>query len=934
MCDFCGMEQTLPKIDSPEKIELFVKANDFRLANRFDIAKKQYEQIIAKYPDDNEAYWCKLLCVYGIEYIDDDLTERKIPTCHRTIKESIFTDKDYKLIISRATPDEKAIYETEAKEIDRIQKEILLKAGQEEPYDIFICFKDSDENGKRTLDSQYANKIYTHFTNNGYKVFFSRVTLKSKVGSEYEPIIYSALSTAKVMLLVCANKDYINAPWVRNEWSRFLEFIKSDYTKVIVPCLKDVYPYDLPDELARVQVMDMGELDFYENLTRQIDSKFGRFVPPPQPVVEPVSQVRIQENATKIPDISQEDVIMKGYFNRIKLFLADNEWKKVDDYAERILDLQIENAEAYVFKLMAELKVESREKLKDCAQPFDQNVNYKRACTYGDESLRKELKGYNDFIINRIETARLNEIYERGLNALKRAKTENDYKEAGKIFDSIKDYKDAKSLAQDCYLQARNVVEQEKLKAENERKDGIYQKAKKLIGTKALKDQKDAVSLLESIAGWKDSSELIADCKLNIVKLEAELKEKNREKEYCQKLIKDLESAKSGSDIEKTKKESNQKILKLEKEKDTLIDLLNKYPDIEARLVEATNNLNNFNKKCDKKRKDIKVINQTITKYKQEKDSLGIFAFKRKKELEELIRGEESKLSALKLELDEIVDADPGYDTLVKEIKKERKGYNSIKEIETDLKKTKQELTQNQQKIDSSTKTKEDIISELKKYSYGISLLEEYKLNKIAKLFNISQSKAGSLGVGDTVKFGKYSQDGDEDDKDPIEWDVLEKNGDKVLLISSYSLENKIFDTFSGRWGSSSLHYWLVTDFIEKAFSNEERAKILTRTATVGKNPKYNFENKGDCYEDKVFLLNIDEAKKYFKNDLDRVCRLTPNASPGFGRSDDGWWLCSPGKHDRQVAYVTEKGEIDYEGLEASEYGYCGVRPAIWVSLS
>ncbi|MBO5223579.1 MAG: hypothetical protein J6C23_03610, partial [Clostridia bacterium] len=139
VCELCGMEQTLPKIDDPKKIELLVKANEYRMASRFDVAKKQYESIIAQYPDDNEAYWCKLLCVYGIEYVDDFVTARKIPTCHRTVRESIFNNTDYKLIISRASIEEKAIYETEAKEIDRLQKEIIEKANKEQPYDIFIC---------------------------------------------------------------------------------------------------------------------------------------------------------------------------------------------------------------------------------------------------------------------------------------------------------------------------------------------------------------------------------------------------------------------------------------------------------------------------------------------------------------------------------------------------------------------------------------------------------------------------------------------------------------------------------------------------------------------------------------------------------------------------------------------------------------------------
>lgn len=275
-CDFCGMQQTLPIMHSDLQMKMLFEANADRLASKFDIAKVKYDRLITLYPDDNEAYWCKILCEYGIEYVDDALTERKIPTCHRTVEQSIFDNEDYKFITSRATAEERAIYESEAVEIDRIQKEICKVAEAEQPYDIFICFKDTDGEGKRTLDSQYGGKIYTYLTNNGYKVFFSRVSLKDKLGREYEPVIYSALKSSKLMLLVCTSSEHVNSAWVRNEWSRFLEFAEHDVEKTVVPCLADMDVYDLPDTLSRFQVADMKELDFYESLLRQINSKFNR----------------------------------------------------------------------------------------------------------------------------------------------------------------------------------------------------------------------------------------------------------------------------------------------------------------------------------------------------------------------------------------------------------------------------------------------------------------------------------------------------------------------------------------------------------------------------------------------------------------------------------------------------------------------------------
>ena len=38
--------------------------------------------------------------------------------------------------------------------------------------------------------------------------------------------------------------------------------------------------------------------------------------------------------------------------------------------------------------------------------------------------------------------------------------------------------------------------------------------------------------------------------------------------------------------------------------------------------------------------------------------------------------------------------------------------------------------------------------------------------------------------IGDIVQMGTYEQDGDPETEDPICWDVLDKDGDAMLLIS------------------------------------------------------------------------------------------------------------------------------------------------------
>ena len=125
------------------------------------------------------------MCGGNLEVKDGD----KVPTCHRTLFDSIFDDVDYKEAIAHADSVAKDVYQAEAKEIDRLQKHIIKVSQKEEPYDIFIFYKETDETGKRTPDSVLAHDIYEKLIEKDYKVFFARVTLEGKLGQEYEPIL-------------------------------------------------------------------------------------------------------------------------------------------------------------------------------------------------------------------------------------------------------------------------------------------------------------------------------------------------------------------------------------------------------------------------------------------------------------------------------------------------------------------------------------------------------------------------------------------------------------------------------------------------------------------------------------------------------------------------------------------------------------------------
>ena len=274
-CDYCGTVQTVPSADNEKKVALFNRANRLRLANEFDKAAGIYESIIAEFPEEAEAYWGIVLCTYGVEYVDDPATGKKIPTCHRSSFSSVMENDAFEQAYENADVVARRVYRDEAKRLEEIRKGIIEVSSKEEPYDIFICYKETDENGDRTIDSVIAQDVYDALTEKGYRVFFSRITLEDKLGQEYEPYIFAALNSAKVMLVFGTDYEYFDAVWVKNEWSRFLHLMSTGQKKTLIPCYKGIDAYDMPKEFAKLQSQDMGKVGAIQDLLRGIEKLLG-----------------------------------------------------------------------------------------------------------------------------------------------------------------------------------------------------------------------------------------------------------------------------------------------------------------------------------------------------------------------------------------------------------------------------------------------------------------------------------------------------------------------------------------------------------------------------------------------------------------------------------------------------------------------------------
>lgn len=486
-CEYCGTRQTLPRLDDDRRVSMYDRANHFRRNNEFDKAMGIYEQILNEDNSDAEAYWSLVLCRYGIEYVEDPSSHKRIPTVNRAQFTSVYDDDNYKSALKYADSYQRIIYEEEAKTINEIQKGILAISQKEDPFDVFICYKETDASGGRTQDSVLAQDLYYQLKQEGFKVFFSRITLEDKLGTAYEPYIFAALNSARVMVAVGTCAANFNAVWVKNEWARFLSLIKQGQKKVLIPAYKDMDPYDLPEEFSHLQAQDMSKLGFMQDLIRGIKK-----------IISAEAPVKEKSAPTVVSGGLNAALLLKRAF----MFLEDGNFKEANEYCEKVLDLDPENADAYLGKLMAATKTRKEEELADCAK-FYNSVNYEKIMRYGSDKLKSELRDYAD-------KARKNEIFAHAMGEMSKhvfyghnvpldnsqraiyyQNAINGFQSAIDYFKSVSGWKNADEKVDECLQKIEEIKERqeaERLQAEEERiraKQNV-KKRKKAIGIGAL----------------------------------------------------------------------------------------------------------------------------------------------------------------------------------------------------------------------------------------------------------------------------------------------------------------------------------------------------------------------------------------------------------------------------------------------------------------
>ena len=215
------------------------------------------------------------------------------------------------------------------------------------------------------------------------------------------------------------------------------------------------------------------------------------------------------------------------------------------------------------------------------------------------------------------------------------------------------------------------------------------------------------------------------------------------------------------------------------------------------------------------------------------------------------------------------------------------------------------------------------------KYNEASSLIAEGKYNDALLLFDeigdykdavVLKQKCALLTceTGDIITYGTYEQDDNSSNgTEAIEWIVLERDGDKALVLSLYCLEQMPFNNTLAQvtWENCSLRKWLNGTFLGDAFSQEEQGQILSTKVL----------DEGKQTTDKVFLLSEDEAVDYLTSNERRA-----DATERVSTSHCYWFLRTTGSVSN-VAYVSYDGEVGYyEDVDRNWW----VRPAMWIEIS
>lgn len=852
-CEFCGSTQAVPNLDDEKKEQLFSRAVDRRLNCEFSVASGLYEGIVVDYPEEAEGYWGLILCKYGVQYVEDPRTGNMVPTFHRTRFHRVMDDPDFERVLKYSDISSKEVYLQKAEEIERLREEIIEVTNKEKPYDIFICYKEKNAIGERTEDSVIAEDVYNVLVKDNYRVFFARITLEDKLGQEFEPYIYAALDSAKVMLVFGTEPDHYNARWVKNEWSRFLSQIADGRRKTLIACYKGIDINDMPAEFKRLMSQDMGKIGAVQDLVRGVEK-----IIPRKPIAFKPAQIQ---------NLNQEALLKRGF-----LALEEGEFKSANRFFEQVLNINAECGQAYWGKTLSSFYSQNIEQFADAIWKKVYSAGQPETIEWDIVAIARE-EDRDIGIIPEISDEELKSLLK---DLIKEGKNKSE--SLAEFFAKV--LRNLESGVKGDYIQCSDYTRA--LRFEDSVAKGVPLYLKNyIIKAVTRESEKEAKQILQT------KNALVLEIHNRILAA-----------------VRDTAAIKEDFEIERAAAE-----VKAEEE-------------YQKALNERDNS---YKKALEKWEEDCNDYNKKYESYLNQRNNLQIQIKQKENELNELDGGASTVFKRLRI-------------------------MYYIEVLKASFENTKLPSSPGAKPV------KAPLSDKVVKKSYHDYLSEKgelyFTLIRCALSPEVKKKREEEQAILKQLNklansFGGYPQ-GKAKEYLPLKWRILDVDiqKNKALLITESLIEHKklhklTWKDFDDRspevksWRFSSLQKWLNHEFVDKAFNIVEKDIILTSYLAPENNPDYS-SHPGEATKDRVFLLSIKEAEKYFESDTDRQAKLTPYADSGGYYADyyngyGSWWLRTVGRYSGDIAIVDKNGKIDTAGSGmGARYA---VRPALWVDL-
>ena len=408
ICESCGNSYTQKQADSQMFIDLRI-ANRHRQFAEFSKARDIYVDIINKYEDEDlsSAYWGILLCDQSV-LLEMDNSGQLFPSFYRVKNVPIQeTDAYLNLIkyVKKNAPEKMDDYIDRINLIESARDKAVVISQTTKPYDVFICFKKTQLNSDFVApDYDVANEIYNELSDK-YKIFYSEKSLRNVRVRDFEPNIYYGLYTAKVMLLICSKREFLESHWMKNEWKRFMELNKdrdSDYKSIIPIFIDNFKEEDLPDELAHKQALKYGI-----SLIADIDKTLQKIINPIDKDLEQQKQIdMLMANQKKLIEewtkrqsetieysksdaaqvLTPQEEKLRSILKLAKVNLEDlGNFEAADLQIQKAQEIDAENYVTWVYKLLIEFRAQSIDELV-MHDNFKDSVNYRLFVKYATKA--------------------------------------------------------------------------------------------------------------------------------------------------------------------------------------------------------------------------------------------------------------------------------------------------------------------------------------------------------------------------------------------------------------------------------------------------------------------------------------------------------------------------------------------------------------------